>query len=373
MKEVSIANNEIIIENYKNFLELGDIKPATIEIKLYVLVPFFRFLNFKKADEITRQDVEAYFIYLKRSKKKKSTQLRDFITIKSFFKWFKPGNDFFTNINVKKAKPDTTDKEYVTVDDVKKMLKYCTSLRDRVLVMLLWESGARLGELLSLNLQDLKPQKYGLTIAVTGKTGRRDILIIDAVPDVQAWLNIYRPESQEAPLFPTLRNKNRLQNRGAQAIIKKLAKQAGIKKRIWCHGFRHGRLTELSNAGLSEMQLRLYAGWTNESEMPAVYLHPTKEDVFNKLLNLKGIKTDEIKKDTIKELSVKKCPRCNTENAFDAKYCKSCSLILDQMTAVDYEKDMVEIDMEIMKAITLDPQVLTILAEKMEKYRQNKE
>lgn len=50
MKDVTIPNNEYIIQNYKTFLELGDIKETTVEVKIYTLVPFFRFLNNKKAE-----------------------------------------------------------------------------------------------------------------------------------------------------------------------------------------------------------------------------------------------------------------------------------------------------------------------------------
>jgi len=45
MKEVTILNNEDIIEKYKIFLELKDMKHGTIEVKIYTLVPFFRYLN----------------------------------------------------------------------------------------------------------------------------------------------------------------------------------------------------------------------------------------------------------------------------------------------------------------------------------------
>lgn len=84
MKEVDIFNNTNTINKYKIFLELKDMKPDTIEVKIYALVPLFRFLNFKKAEEVTKEDIEAYFIYLKRSKKKKSTQLRDFLPLERF-------------------------------------------------------------------------------------------------------------------------------------------------------------------------------------------------------------------------------------------------------------------------------------------------
>lgn len=363
-----IEGNIDIIEQYKLSLELKDLKDSTIEARIWSLVPFFRFLNNKPAEEVTRKDIETYIIYLRRCGKVKVTQRRDLISIRAFFKWLKPDNDFFTNIQIKKEKPDNSKKEYVNAQDVAAMLPHCINQRDRVLLLLMWESGARLGELLALNIEDVKPQQYGVTVTVTGKTGRRDILIIDAVPDLMTWLNIYTKQPN-APLFPIIgrSGKGRLKERGAETVIEKLAKKAGIKKRVYCHSFRHGRLSELSKAGLSEMMLRDFAGWTKESDMPAVYLHTTQEDVFNRLLKIKGIEVEETTPSTVKTLGSKKCPRCSTENAFDAKYCKGCSLILDQATALNMEKEKEDIDMAVMEAIALNPAVLQDLAERIHK------
>jgi hypothetical protein len=54
---------------------------------------------------------------------------------------------------------------------------------------MLWESGASKMGIFALRIGDVKPNKYGIIATVNGKTGKRDILLIDAVPDVQLYLN----------------------------------------------------------------------------------------------------------------------------------------------------------------------------------------
>lgn len=339
MRDIHIENNEDVINDYVTSLELLDLKDTSILTRVYCLVPFFEYLKYKKAGDVTKADIGKYIISMKRSKKKKVTQNRDIINLRAFFKWLKPDNDFFNGINIKKEKPDNSKKEYVTAADVVAMLPHCTNQRDRVLLLLMWESGCRLGELLSINLGDVKPHKYGLTLTVEGKTGCRDILIIDSIPDVQQWLNMHKAE-KDAPLFPVLSRRGkgeRLGSRGAEYVIKALSEKAGLKSRIWCHGLRHGKLSELSNSGMSEMQLRHFAGWSNDSEMPSVYLHVTQDDVFNRLAEIKGIEIEKDSRELLKIMSKKKCPRCGVENAFDSKYCHLCSLILDQKEALEIE------------------------------------
>ncbi|MGA9189559.1 MAG: site-specific integrase [Methanosarcina sp.] len=85
-----------------------------------------------------------------------------------------------------------------------------------------------------------------------GKTGERDVLVIDAVPDLMSWLNLYRGEKGQ-PLFPTTIG-NRLSHTGAQSLVERIAKRAGIEgKKVHCHSFRHDRVSELANMGMTEM------------------------------------------------------------------------------------------------------------------------
>jgi hypothetical protein len=69
--------------------------------------------------------------------------------------------------------------------------------------------------------------------------------------------------------------------------------------------------------------------------MPAVYLHISGEDVEGKILAAHGIIKREEKKAREEELKPVECPRCKTKNPVGAKYCFTCSMILDQKLAVE--------------------------------------
>jgi integrase/recombinase XerD len=330
----TIANNEETLSDYIDYLKLQDHADQTIKSKTWGLVPFFKYVDYKASEDVTQKDIQSYAIHLKRGKKKQTTQNVDLQKLRNFFDWLVPGNDLFKNIKTRKPKLDTTKKEYINQNDVTVLLSHCRIQRDRALIFLLWESAARIGEVLSLNVENVKPDTHGIIISVTGKTGKRDILLIDSVPDIQLWLNTYNGV-KDAPLFPTPKG-TRLTIKGAQLFLSRLGQKAGIEgKSVHPHSFRHGRLTELSNFGLSEMQLRLYAGWTKNSDMPATYIHTAQKDVYNKLLKIKGIEQIEQESAPENKTSVKKCPRCLTENPFDSKYCRNCSLIIDAKTAAN--------------------------------------
>jgi len=116
-------------------------------------------------------------------------------------------------------------------------------------------------------------------------------------------------------------------------MLNGLAKKTGAKKNINPHAFRHGRLTDMVKRGLNEMELRIFAGWTKESGMPATYLHLSGADIEKKLLAQNGIIEDD-SKEREEELKPLNCPRCKTKNPAGAKYCFTCSMVLDHKLAV---------------------------------------
>lgn len=337
MKMPELKSNSEIVTKFIEYLELQGKSEKTVENKVWGLVPFLQFINEGDINKVTQSDIEKFAISLRKGDKKPGTQYMYLNSLKFFFEWLQPGNSLFKNIKMKRPKTDNSKKKFVNLDDVRKMLSVCKTQRDRAFLFLMWDSAGRLEEILNLNIDNVVPEKHGVRVHLDGKTGQRDVLVIDAVPDLQNWLNLNRGK-KGSPLFPTPAG-GRMSHSGAQSLVDRIAIRAGITdKKIHPHSFRHGRLTELSNLGMSEMQLRLFAGWSNDSEMPATYIHTQQKDVTDKLLKLKGIRSEE--EETIQDNMIAPigCVRCGALNPYDARYCSSCSQVLDPALAREIEE-----------------------------------
>lgn len=59
-------------------------------------------------------------------------------------------------------------------------------------------------------------------------------------------------------------------------------------------------------------------------------------DVDNALLKLSGITIEDGGDES--RLKPRKCPRCDTMNSPDSKYCRNCSLVLDVKAALELEE-----------------------------------
>jgi site-specific recombinase XerD len=265
------------------------------------------------------------------------------VTLKKFYKWLRGYSDpgqypeevSWIRTTVKMADSMLPD-QVLTEDEVRRMAEVAINARDKAMVLVLYESGCRVGEIVPLQIKNVALDQHGAVLMVTGKTGARRVRIIGAVPALAGWLQIHPArDDPNSPLWVNLATNLRgqpLGYRGFFQVFKYLAKQAGIKKHVNPKALRHARATFLANH-LSDAQMRQLFGWTQASKMTAVYVHLSGRDVDNALLQLHGLAprgTDETK------LKVTVCPRCSEKNSPDAIYCGRCALPLDPQ-AVQWE------------------------------------
>jgi len=216
-------------------------------------------------------------------------------------------------------------------DEILRMLKACDACktqleakRNRALIAVLYESGCRVGELVSIKNRDLQPTEYGFKVWVKGKTGRRQIPLVDSAKYLLEWANVHpRGDDPDAPLFCGLASNNFAQELSTVTVlttIKKIACAAGIKKRVYTHLFRHTRATELTSY-TSEAYLRAIQGWSKASPMPAFYVHLSGKDVEREILRIHGL----VPKEQLRPiLESKTCPFCGNKNDPHLLYCGRC-------------------------------------------------
>lgn len=87
---------------------------------------------------------------------------------------------------------------------------------------------------------------------------------------------------------------------------------------------RHSALTEKSKF-LKESILRQHAGWTNDSQMPNIYLHYFGNESSESILEAYGLKP---KSEEIDKMQPVSCPNCGESNKIDSKFCHKCRMVL---------------------------------------------
>jgi integrase len=296
----------------------------------------------KPLSKITQQDVDSLMNHIGEIRED-GTYNNHVRSLKLFFRW--PG---WTGDNLAE---DLVEKHgngnklpldnLLTQDDIKALVSVTTKQRDRALIMLFWDSGARLGELMGLKIKHITFDNFGGVVFVNGKTGQRRIRLIDSVPDLKLWLDQHPDrDNPEAPLFVSLWKGygSQLSEEQAYWIVKQAEKRARTGKDVSPHKFRHARLTDLVIKGINEPTLRKIAGWEDDSKMASIYVHLAGVDVDDAILKAEGIKKKKDEK-IVSTLAPRICPFCKQENPFSAKWC-NCGKPLDMETAIEAEDDL---------------------------------
>jgi len=228
-------------------------------------------------------------------------------TLKKFFKWLRGSEDYPEEvgwIRVKTPKNNNIPDELLTEQDVKKLIRVADNPRDKAFVAVLFESGCRIGELLTLRLKNVQFEDGYTKIIVEGKRGRRMVPLIFSSPILADWINNHPSRNNlESPLWPKKTKIDEPMNYAlARKLLQNLGRKAKIGKRVNPHSFRHSRATLLSRK-LPEAILNEIFGWVQGSRMPSVYIHLSGRDTVGPLLQVYGLKKAvELERERRKEI-----------------------------------------------------------------------
>jgi len=347
-----------MLEEFKKALERRKLSKITIQnyIKGLKIVEIFIKKPIEKAD---KKDLERFIDSI--SERKPNTIRQRITTLKIFFKWLKKPEiaDFPMP---KKDGNNLLSSDLLSEDDIEKMVNIADNPRDKALLNVLFDSACRKSEILNLNIEDFVADSDGTGyICVDGKTGKRQVPLSFSIPSLKAWLNNHPFKNKtDSPMFIATKQSfgHRLSDSTLEMIIKGCAKKSKVNKNVFCHLFRHSRLTDLDKKGLSHTAMKYFAGWSKNSNMPSVYSHFSAQDTKELIYEADGITQPKIKKKIIEPIN---CFKCNTPNDKTNKYCYVCGMPLDE----DSQKEL-EAKKEFLK-ICFEPDIWKVLQEKIKR------
>ena len=374
-KDISPENKKLIIQ-FKDYLFSEGIGTAKIARYMIDARKYCAMLN-KSAKSAKESDIRKIIGKIEQTDLAAETKKTFKVFIRKFYRFLRgihrkgdyPPEVAWISIRIP-HKSRKMPEELLSEDEIKSIIRACENVRDKALISTLAESGARVSEIGMMNIKHITFEQHGVRLSISGKTGARKILVVYCSPYLQEWLNLHpKNDIPDAYLWHNPRGGVLCYARIAK-ILKKAAKKAGVKKRVHLHLLRHSRATQLARI-MSEAALKQYLGWTQGSKMAAIYVHMSGKDTDEAILRANGIEVE--KKTRTQSLSTLICQRCGTINEMTNRFCKSCSLALQadeaQMTiANDAKKSQVS---EIMNALLKDPEVLQLIAKKLNSGIQN--
>jgi integrase len=335
-------------------------------------------LNFSpngfQLEDASEQELKTVVASLNRSDYADSTKHTMKAGLKKFYKVENGGKehpekvDFFSA----HAKNATTvsREDLFTKEELKRLFSGFINSRDRAFTMVLYESAARPGELLSRNLGDFTSNGKGDFIYLEGLKGtpdRTNQLVRSGRPlrewisqhplggelgdiedpSVPLWVKTQQQKCSRCGKIPHNHNdsynyKPLLRDRWSYDSFLRRFKDACNRASIpenkqRPYNLRHTRLTEVATF-MGYEQLNKFAGWKPGSDRAKVYVHLNNDDVNQAIREKYGLETGEDEDSEIQ------CPFCGTENQSVHTECRSCGrpLSLEKKTEKEEKQKILE-------------------------------
>ncbi len=295
----------------KHLLTLGH-SPHGAKTKYHFLLEFFCRLErsgIHQLDQVQPADIASHYEYLKTRPNKKTGQPLGLKTcysalraIQLFFTQLQSEGRLIKNpasaIKVPYPKRDQEHKRVVlSQEETSALYRFCVSPQERATLSLAYGCGLRCGELVAVNVDDIRFRER-ILIVPKGKGNKRRVvpLSLGVLDDLAGYLFKERPSLTKGRYHrpgenALMLNKvgRRMQkwtfNHRLKEIIERTENQAIIEKQITLHHLRHSIATHLLERGMPVEQVRTFLGHS-QLETTQIYTHISRQ-------HLKSLKRQE--------------------------------------------------------------------------------
>lgn len=206
--------------------------------------------------DVTEETIISFLSFLKTQNYAETSITRALIAVKVLFRYLKKEKVIEKNVALYLETPRLWQvlPAVLSANEVERLLSQPDQdteegIRDHAILEILYASGLRVSELCGLKLYDVDDD----FVRVRGKGGKERTVPIGtkALEAVDRYLTRCRPDMGEdsgQPLFAGLKGKP-IHRVAVWSMVKRYAKQAGIKKNISPHTLRHSFATHLLDNG----------------------------------------------------------------------------------------------------------------------------
>ena len=234
---------------------------------------FYNYINKKKTKKIDFDFLQEYIENLSQKKYSTKSIQSHISSLKSYFKFLYNKN--YINVNPAELlclpKNEIKLPNYLTIIDLEKIYELDLSLRDKLIVELLYSTGIRLSELVNIKISDIN--FYDKTIKVLGKGNKERYVLLGSV--CSKLLKEYINNENRVYLLLN-KNGNKLSERGVEYIIEKIFKSVNVHAKLTPHTLRHTFATHMLDNGCDLVTVQKLLGHSDLSTT-SIYTHISNE------------------------------------------------------------------------------------------------
>lgn len=227
-------------------MQLRNFSPRTIAVYLRAVTQLAKFYN-RSPDRISREEVRSFLVdVVKRRKVAPSTYNLMRCALVFFYRV-----TLGRQLALERIRCQPTGNKLPTVlslEETAQFLQAARSLKYRALFMTIYAAGLRVSEVINLEGKDIDSQR--MVVHVRWGKGQKDRVVMlseKLLAVLREYWKRYRPTNK---LFYPGKNRERaMSGAGIRIGCRRMARSAGIRKRVTTHTLRHSFATHLLEAG----------------------------------------------------------------------------------------------------------------------------
>jgi integrase/recombinase XerD len=296
---VSTADNDDASDLIQRFQEDCELRGmvATMEY-IYKAKEYCAFLETRGKNPLNanKDDLRAFLAQLKTRELKFETIKRFFTSLSAFYEFlimdglveFNPILPFRKYyLRRYKNSSDSENRKLIGVEDASRLVNSILDTRDRCILVMLFKTGMRVGELTSLDIDDVNLDKGEVRLKQKKKRSNRILYLDDEANAVlQRWLMARKNrKGVESKALFLSKIGTRITKRTVEELTKRHAERVGLHKsgakledRFTPHCCRHWFVTHLLRAGMSRDFVKELRGDTR-GEAIDIYNHIDKNEL----------------------------------------------------------------------------------------------
>ena len=265
-----------ILNNFYLFLKGKRYSQSTIQTYTIFVADFINFHTKTPLEELTNRDVELFIetVFIERNYSVSSQ--RQFISALKIFTVFYPQIKI-NNLSLERPKKSRLLPNVLSQEEVLRIIQLTKNLKHRAIIVLLYSSGLRIGEVTGLLLKNIDILRK--QIKVEGGKGRKDRFVVLAtsyLPLLHNYLTTFKP----ALYFIEGPTGKKYSESSIRKFLFKSVQKAGISKKVTPHTLRHSYATHLLENGVGLRHIQELLGHA-KPETTMIYTHVAKKDLLD--------------------------------------------------------------------------------------------
>ena len=229
----------------------------------------------KSPDQLNRDQIRTYLLYLVREKKCAASTYRQVLSSIRFFYRKTLGRDWVVP-GVQQTRVEKTLPVVMSVGEVNRFFDALQSIKYRAILMTAYACGLRVSEVVKLKVADIDSDR--MMIRVDQAKGRKDRYVPLAKRLLVVLREYWKAARPQGYLFPGQQPGRHLSESSVYINCKRAAKDAGLKKNIYTHTLRHSFATHHLENGTDLRTIQVLLGHKNLNTT-ATYTHVSDKQI----------------------------------------------------------------------------------------------